>query len=60
MKQIWRVGWISTTASVLNQKLNDGEIDINNIISIQRDDSWSCSENILVYYKYLVTIKESE
>lgn len=60
MKQVWRVGWIYTTVSELNYKLRDGEIDINDIISIQRDDSWSCSENILVYYKYLVTLKESD
>lgn len=59
MKQVWRVGWIRTTVSELNYKLRDGDIDLKDIITIQRDDSWDSSEHILVYYKYLVTLQES-
>lgn len=60
MKQVWRVSWIRLTVCELNRKLENGEMDINNIISIQRDNSWDSSEHVIVYYKFLVTLKESD
>lgn len=59
MEQMWRVTWTHTTVCDLNRKLKDGKMDINDIISIQRDDPFD-RESILVYYKYLITPKESD
>jgi len=56
----WRVSWIRLTVRELNRKLENGEMDINNIISIQRDNSWDSCEYIIVYYKWQVALKESD